>query len=311
MVLLTRGNELEANAPAKLNFHLELLAKRNDGFHELETLMVPVSIYDSLKFVPHSQPTLVVRTRWSQGLLRQLGESLGPLPPMESNLAFRALKSLQAAAQYTGGATIDLVKRIPAQAGLGGASSDAAAALQLANRGWGLDWPQEKLATIAAELGSDVPFFLQRNPAICRGRGERIEPLAGLSPWHVVIVRPPMGLSTPEVYRRCRIPAEPQRVEPLVSDWRLGNRHLFAQQLLNRLQQPATEISSWIHRLQELFARHDCCGSLMSGSGSSYFALCRSASHARKIAHHLYSLRLGWVAIGHTLHEMKHENTIA
>jgi 4-diphosphocytidyl-2-C-methyl-D-erythritol kinase len=181
-----------------------------------------------------------------------------------------------------------LVKRIPAAAGLGGASSDAAAALVAANRLWRLGWTREQLTKVAAEIGSDVPFFLSPRTsgsgmAICRGRGERIEALAGMPQLHFVLTRPPVGLSTPKVYQHCKVPAHPAAVEPLVAQLRRGD-HRAGQLLVNRLQPAAEELSPWIGRLSALFARFDCIGHQMSGSGSSYFGICRSARQARSLA---------------------------
>ena len=128
MVVLQWGNDWEVHAPAKLNFHLEVLAKRNDGFHEIETLMVPVSIYDTLRFTPQATNTLHLHTRWAAGLQARHGDLLGDLPANEQNLVFRALQLLQREAGVKLGARVELIKRIPSQAGLGGASTDAAAA---------------------------------------------------------------------------------------------------------------------------------------------------------------------------------------
>src|SRR5690606_4305446 len=135
------------------------------------------------------------RCQWAAAAEAQAGR-LGDLPTDRSNLAVRAVELLQARAGIEAGATMRLVKRIPSAAGLGGGSSDAAAALMAANQAWGLNWSVSKLETLAGELGSDVPFFLTPGAAICRGRGERVEPLPRTMPLHVVVVRPPVGLST-------------------------------------------------------------------------------------------------------------------
>src|SRR5205823_2480704 len=122
--------------------------------------------------------------------------ALGELPQEADNLVTRAMQMLRSQAHVAAGARVQLLKRIPSAAGLGGGSSDAAAALVAANAGWELNWPQAELAALAARLGSDVPFFLGHGPALCRGRGEQIEPVGGLGCLHFVLVRPPAGLST-------------------------------------------------------------------------------------------------------------------
>lgn len=292
---------------AKLNLFLEVLAKRNDGFHEIETLMAAVSLYDSLYFSSNSTGDIQLSCEWASGLethQRTLagGDSdcLGELPRQSDNIVWRTVESLRREAGVEAGATMRIVKRIPAMAGLGGASSNAAAALLAANCVWQLGWPPARLAELAAELGSDVPFFLAPRSAgsamaVARGRGERIEGLTGMSKLHFVIVRPPAGLSTPQVYGRC-VPAErPARLDQLVGALRAGNPARVGAHLFNRLQSAASELSPWIGRIRAAFDRLDCLGHGMSGSGTSYFGIFRNARHAARHAVRLRSARLGYV----------------
>ncbi|MEO8493733.1 MAG: 4-(cytidine 5'-diphospho)-2-C-methyl-D-erythritol kinase [Planctomycetota bacterium] len=222
---------------------------------------------------------------------------LDALPTGSDNIVWKAVERLRERAGVAAGIAIHLVKRIPAAAGLGGASSDAAAALVAANRLWDLGWTREQLAEVAAEIGSDVPFFLTQRAAgsgmaICRGRGELIEPLTGMPPMHFVLTRPPVGLSTPQVYRRCRVPSNPSSVEPLVARLRCGDR-AAGTMLVNRLQPAAEELSPWIGRLSALFSQLGCVGHQMSGSGSSYFGICRSARQARCLASRIRAAGFG------------------
>jgi 4-diphosphocytidyl-2-C-methyl-D-erythritol kinase len=178
---------------------------------------------------------------------------------------------------------------------LGGGSSDAAAALVAANVAWNLNWPRERLAKLAAELGSDVPFFLYSAPAVCRGRGELIEPVRRFGKLHVVVVRPPAGLSTAAVYRACRPSVAPQAVEPLLEALWRGDVRRLSRLMHNALAPAARGLSPWIDRLAGEFSRMECLGSQMSGSGSSYFGICRSAGHAQAVARRLRARRLGRV----------------
>ncbi|MCA9121626.1 MAG: 4-(cytidine 5'-diphospho)-2-C-methyl-D-erythritol kinase [Planctomycetaceae bacterium] len=282
--------------PAKLNLFLELLAKRPDGFHEIETLMSAINIYDRLYVTSLSEGQTQLTCRWASGMEAlstsrngsKTSATLDELPMGSDNIVWKAVEQLRLRAGIAAGIAIHLVKRIPAAAGLGGASSDAAAALVAANRLWGLGWTRNRLAEVAAEIGSDIPFFLAPRTngagmAVCRGRGEQIEPLAGMPQLHFVLTRPPVGLSTPGVYQRCKVPAQPKSAAPLIEKLRSGD-HLAGQLLVNRLQPPAEELSPWIRRMSELFAKTDCVGHQMSGSGSSYFGICRSARHARCLA---------------------------
>ena len=153
----------------------------------------------------------------------------------------RAVTRLREAAGVTAGAAIHLIKRIPSAAGLGGASSDAASALLAANAAWQLGWPRAELARLAAELGSDIPFFFGNGAAICRGRGELIEPLSLTSSLHLVVVRPPEGLSTALVYQHCSPAEQRAHVEPLVAACSRGDSGGVARHLVNRLEPAAAK----------------------------------------------------------------------
>ena len=128
------------------------------------------------------------------------------LPPAKDNLVTKALVSLQQRFAISSGMDVRLTKRIPSQAGLGGASSDAATALVAGIKLWGINASFNELSGIAAELGSDVPFFLHGGIALCTGRGEIVRPIESLLPYPVLIAKPPTGLSTPEVFRHCEVP---------------------------------------------------------------------------------------------------------
>jgi 4-diphosphocytidyl-2-C-methyl-D-erythritol kinase len=279
-------------APAKLNLFFEVLAKRNDGFHEIETLMVPVSLYDILVVAPDPGGQVRLDCRWAAPGAQ---DARGQLPAERENLATRAVELLRRRSGIKCGAGIELIKQIPAAAGLGGGSSDAAAALLAANLVWKLGWSREALAGIAAELGSDVPFFLGDGAAVCRGRGERVEPLVGIGPLHFAVVRPPDGLSTTKVYANCQVVQDPRPLAPLVEALRAGDMRRIGRLIHNRLQQAAESLSPWIGRLRWEFARLDCLAAQMSGSGTSYFGICRHARHARRVARCLRARGLGQV----------------
>jgi 4-diphosphocytidyl-2-C-methyl-D-erythritol kinase len=295
----------EVVTPAKINLFLEVLAKRSDGYHEVETILTAVTLYDTLVFTPCPDSEIKLACRWSIGLSAlEVDEGgsmssarellLGEIPGGPENLAWRAAALLRERAGIRLGATMCLVKRIPAASGLGGASSDAAAALVAANAAWRLDWPRARLAELAAELGSDVPFFLTRGAAVCRGRGEQIEkiPVARL---HVVIVRPPIGLATPTVYKECRPKDSPRGAALLIASLGRGEADNAGRQLLNDLQPAAARLTPWITTLQKEFEKQDVLGHQMSGSGSSYFGLCRSHRHTRRIAARLRARGIGAV----------------
>jgi 4-diphosphocytidyl-2-C-methyl-D-erythritol kinase len=219
------------------------------------------------------------------------------LPEGSDNIVVKAIARLRELAGVRHGASVRLTKRIPSAAGLGGASSDAAAALVAVNRLWRLHWPLEQLRRVAGELGSDIPFFLGCDAAVCRGRGERISPFRLSGSWWFVVARPPVGLSTPQVYRACRPAPHPCRLEPLAQALARGDAAAAGKRLTNRLEAAAEKQTEWIDRLRRAFAATDCYGHQMSGSGSSYFGICRSARHARRVAAWLRSQQLGAVFV--------------
>jgi 4-diphosphocytidyl-2-C-methyl-D-erythritol kinase len=262
-------------APAKVNLYLEVLSKRADGYHEVETLMVAVSLYDTLVFKEDSAGRFQLRCN-RQDL------STGP-----ENLVTRAAELLR---QHTGcncGARVRLAKRIPVAAGLAGGSSDGAAALAGLNRLWDLGLADAELAALSARLGSDVAFFFATPAGWCTGRGERVEPTPLPRRLWVVLVGPPFGLSTADVYRRVRVPQTPLDSQGMRRALAAGDVLEMGRRLHNRLQPPALalrpELAGYLDRLAALGP----AGQLMSGSGSTLFALCRDRAEAVRIAREL------------------------
>ena len=293
-------------APAKLNIYLEVLGRRADGFHELETLIVPVRLWDSLTLAatpPSSagQPGPIVLSVRSCLPARASPRSQDLPPTGDNNLVVRALKLLRDRSDCAAGARVELVKRIPMAAGLGGGSSDAAMALRLANRAWRLGWTHDRLLELAAEVGSDVPFFLFGGAAVCRGRGERVEPLSGIARLHFVIVKPPLDLSTADVYRAHDAlggQAEQRKggqLDGLVLALRRGRYSKLGHFMMNRLEAAAATLSPWIKRVRPVFEQLGCLGHQLSGSGSSYFGVCRHAQQARRLVAVLRARQLGLV----------------
>ncbi|HEX7376153.1 MAG TPA: 4-(cytidine 5'-diphospho)-2-C-methyl-D-erythritol kinase [Pirellulales bacterium] len=286
---------LEVLAPAKLNLFLEVLGKRADGLHEIETLMYPIDVYDTLVF--HTEPHDEVRLMCDSyaACERLPPDAAEQLPQGADNLVVRALELLRRQAGVARGMHVQLIKRIPLAAGLAGGSSDAAAALVAGNRLWRLGRSLQELAALAGELGSDVPFFLYGGAAVCRGRGDLIEPVRGLGRLHFVVAKPAAGLATAEVYRACRPASQPRRAGGLLDALRKGALNEAAAGLHNALEAAAMSLSPVVARLSQEFARLDFLGRRMSGSGTSYFGLCRHARHARRLAAYLRARGVGQV----------------
>lgn len=307
------NDEVRVETPAKVNLFLEVLSRRNDGFHEIETLMAAISIYDTLIFSENSENEVRLGCAWAAGWQAQensrsssrLRESLdsgyGDLPQGSDNLVVRALETLRRRAGVDRGVTVQLVKRIPSAAGLGGGSSDAAAALIAANDLWQLHWTRNQLQEVATELGSDIAYFLGSPTAICRGRGERLEAVDRFTQLHLVIVKPPFGLSTAEVYQQCQPAKTARSPTALLQCGRIGDLGGVGLHLFNRLERSAQTLTPWIDRMKNVFDRFDFVGHQMTGSGTSYFGICHNAYHARRTAAAVRSEHLGRVFCASTL----------
>lgn len=284
-------------APAKLNLFLRIVARRPDGYHDIESVMTAVGLYDTLTFEPESSGEVTLEVVDSSERSRA---GCMPLeaPAGSQNLVIRAANLLKSRAGCVLGARIILAKRIPSSAGLGGGSSDCAASLVGLNRLWNLGMSRSDLMEIGSELGSDVPFFLSSSStAICTGRGEQIEPLKIWSPMYFVIAKPVSGLSTPAVYRRCRPDESGHHMGAFVDSLSSGSVGDVAQRMHNGLQAPAEELSSDVQQLRRLFESLPVVGHQMSGSGSSYFGICRSRHVAGRVASRLSSAGVPWVQV--------------
>ena len=290
---------LTVHAPAKLNLYLSIDDKRSDGFHEITSLMLSVGIYDTLVFTEEPSAEVELRVTETNSLLTPLKKNRQRIPAGEENLVVRAIRLLQEQTGQHQGIRIELIKRIPAEAGLGGGSSDAAAALFAANKLWRLGLSISELCEIAAKLGSDIPFFLTAShSAICRGRGEIIEPVSVPQCLHFVVVRPQSGLSTAEVYRHCRVGSHSKnQVEQLVSNLASGQFHALSSLMLNDLQAPAEKLNSDILILKDYFSKQSVLGHMMSGSGTAYFGVCQNRAQASQIAARLRSTVKGHVFV--------------
>ena len=281
-------NLIEIQAPAKVNLFLEILGRREDGFHQLETVISSVSIYDTVRFSPRSDDQICFHVS---------GAESRSIPADESNLIVRALNMLRDRFDLQMGADISIQKRIPAQAGLGGGSSNAAAGLIAGASMWNVDATPNELSAMAAELGSDVPFFLQSGTCLCSGRGEKIQSVPTAAGWPIVIAMPPTGLDTAQVFRQHAklvdtVKSEETRsAKSMLQSLRSRQRVEVGRKMFNRLQESASQLSEWIVKLATSFSQlSNCLGHQMSGSGSSYFGLFSNRLSAQREAKRLSCL---------------------
>ena len=275
-------------APAKLNLFLHITGRRADGYHELQSVFVPIDLAD----------TIDVESR-VDGVIRRSGDVIGD---PQHDLCVRAARLLQATAGTDLGTSIHVDKAIPAGSGMGGGSSDAATTLIALNRLWQLDWPREQLAKLALQLGADVPFFLGIGPAFVEGIGERLTPVAVTPAWYAVI-HPQVHVSTVEIFTdpgltrntklttisgfsaaRDALSATPQAS---------AARTLFGA---NDLQAVATRRAPQIQAALKHLSRFG--EARMTGSGSAVFAAFEHESDARKAIAELPTGWSGWATRG-------------
>lgn len=255
----------QVSAPAKLNLSLRVVRRREDGFHELDTLMIrlpeladvlTISEADAFSFTC-SDPTV---------------------PGDESNLVVKAVRAWEAATGRKAECAIHLEKHVPHGAGLGGGSSDAATALAVVNDLHGTPLPLGRLIEIAGTFGSDIPFFLMPGAVRCTGRGEILEPAATPPALPVLLLKPAFGVATPDAYKRWKDsqPLPGVRYETQVFPW---------GELVNDLERPVFEKHRFLAEMKEwLLDRPEVSGALMSGSGSTMFAVFHDLADAEAVA---------------------------
>lgn len=277
---------VEIRAPAKLNLSLAVLARRPDGFHDIESLMVPVTLHDVVRVRPGGPPGIRLAVRFGGQLAGPHGAALArDVPTDDSNLVVRAVRLLGVEAGIEPCLDIDLVKSIPSGAGLGGGSSDAAAVLRGTAAAWNIDWPAERLASIGAAIGSDVPWFFAGGPAIARGRGERVEPVPAVRPLAAVIACPVVGLSTAAVYANCTPDSGLRGMALRLANALTGGGLAAAVPFMhNALEEPARRLCPDVDRLLAALGRAGAVAPRLTGSGSACFALTRTVAEARGLA---------------------------
>jgi len=284
---------MEVLAPAKLNLFLELIGRREDGFHELETIMTSVNLFDRILLRRRSDDRISLT---QVPLPRSNHPDVFSMPLNRTNLVWKAIELLRESSGQRFGLDVSVQKRIPNQAGMGGGSSDAASTLIAVNRLFSLGHSIPRLTELANRLGSDIAFFVQARFARCLGRGEIVQPLADTVPLHFVVAMPPAGLSTARVFDQCHVVDTPASSQPLTKAMQRGDVRQIGRTMCNRLQPAATELCPWIDRLSIAFAGSGCDAHQMTGSGTGYFGLFRSRSvadrQARRLAARLPSCSL-------------------
>lgn len=263
-------------SPAKVNLFLNVLSKRKDGYHNIETLFERISLTDQITLLP------------ARAGIKILTNSKA-IPKGPKNLAYRAAKLLKDEYRIKKGVVLKIQKRIPVAAGLGGGSSNAATVLIGLNRLWRLGLSQKKLGALAVKLGSDVPFFILDTPfAVGRGRGEILKRInaSGIKIWHCLI-KPSFGISTKKAYQsldQCSLTPKKVDVKMLLHSIQKGHSSALTKLLTNSLEVTLNKRVTEILKIKKELMRQGALGCLLSGSGPTVFGIYSSKSKASKAA---------------------------
>ena len=257
--------KMQVLAPAKINLSLRVLGKRPDGFHEIETLLSPISLFDKIDIEKQS--------RWID-----FGCDDPTLSTGDDNLVVRAAKLFFERTKVKSGVSIKLQKTVPHGAGLGGGSSDAAATLKALNQLFETKLPREELVKIGSSIGSDVSVFLFESAAICKGRGDIVEPTQLKNKLSILLLKPDFGVATAWAYSRWkeskeipRVPRAPQKLGQLI--------------FVNDLERPVFEKFVFLAQLKTwLLKQKEVAAALMTGSGSTVFAVLRENADGDRLA---------------------------
>lgn len=252
------------SAPAKINLTLDVLGKRQDGFHEVKMIMQTIDLADTITLVLADETAdQTIELRCSNDLV----------PTNEANLAFKAAKLLQERFKVPYGVLIEIEKNIPIEAGLAGGSTDAAATLKGLNELWKLGLSLEQLMEIGADLGSDVPFCILQGTALAFGRGEKLLPLNPIPQLDIILVKPAFGVSTKEVYSNFsldKVDTHP-KTDEMLKAIEEGNREEIVALGANLLESVTLKLYPEVAKLKKAMESTGLKGVLMSGSGPTVF----------------------------------------
>ncbi|MFV9511738.1 4-(cytidine 5'-diphospho)-2-C-methyl-D-erythritol kinase [Tepidibacillus sp. LV47] len=260
-------------APAKINLTLDVLRKREDGYHEVEMIMTMVDLADRLSFEDIEENKILLES------------NSGIVPNDERNLVYKAAYLLKTKYHIKRGVHIVLEKNIPVAAGLAGGSSDAAAALRGLNRLWNLNLTEEELMKIGEEIGSDVPFCVVGGTALATGRGEKIKKLPPVPPGWAILAKLPISVSTKDVYETLNLEEikERPKTKEMIQAIERQDFLQISQLLANVLEEVTFKLHPKVKQLKKLLQQFGADGVLMSGSGPTVFALTNKESKMKRI----------------------------
>ncbi|SES40722.1 4-(cytidine 5'-diphospho)-2-C-methyl-D-erythritol kinase [Salipaludibacillus aurantiacus] len=259
-------------APAKINLTLDVLRKRDDGYHDVEMVMTTVDLADRIHLTLLAEDEIRVEV------------NKGHVPANKNNLAYQAARLLKDRYPVKGGVSIYIDKHIPVSAGLAGGSTDAAAVLRGLNDMWSLGLSLEELADIGLEIGSDVPFCVFGGTAVARGRGEDLTFISSPPPCWVVLAKPPAGVSTKDIYQRLNLDQmNHPDTEAMIQAIETKNFKEICNNLENVMEPATFELAPEVKKIKQRLIQFGAEGTVMSGSGPTVFSLAKTESKAYRL----------------------------
>lgn len=280
------NGKIKIAAPAKINLFLEILGKRQDGYHEIETVMQEVSLFDYIYMENYDKNVVFTCSN-------------PKLSAGEDNLVVKAVRLLQNESKTYRGVKIHLDKRIPIGAGLGGGSSDAVATLVGLNKLWRIGYDEKQLMSLAGKLGSDTPFFVVGNTAICKGRGEIVTPYPINVSYNYIIIYPRFEVNTAMVYKNFKnsLTKNLKDVSFFMREFISGNPNKLGAILHNRLEDVVFKLYPDLEKIKKALSKFNFCGILLSGSGSALYGLCKEEMDLKEIELKIKMLNIGDVFV--------------
>ena len=273
---------MKIRAPAKINLRLRVVGQRKDGYHLIDTIIVPISLYDEIEITAAKKD----RTRRTSSEKLKVTCDHPLVPEGRRNLVYRAASLLLRKSGIDIGVRIHIRKRIPVGAGLGGGSSDAAATMVALNRLFHLNFSTKELQRLSLSLGADVPFFIHGRPARARGIGERLAPVAKLPPLWAIVLYPGFAVSTAWVYEKFSLKLTKLTANTSINSL-IRTAEGLRKLLVNDLEIVTMARYPQIRLLKSNLIQEGAIEALMSGSGSSVFGLFHSRERAKRAFHRL------------------------
>lgn len=267
-------NSIILKGRAKINLTLDVVGKRENGYHDLQMIMQSINLYD----------TIQIRKTKTEGV--RLTANYSWLPTNEKNIAYRAAELFFEESGIRGGVAIEITKRIPVAAGLAGGSTDAAATLVGLNRLYETYYSKQKLMEMGLKLGADVPFCILRGTMLAEGIGEELTSLPSIPYTHVVIVKPPVSVSTATVYKNLNLDTikKHPNTETVIQALEQRDVQQIAQNMANVLEEVTIPMHPIIEEIKEGLMAQGAMGAMMSGSGSAVFGLFNTKEAAQRAA---------------------------